>query len=252
MSDPDRAGRLTVVSAQERPDLADRADEETASTHEEWQVHGDVSNLYWGSLYDAYSEFQLVLHDQIGDIVLGEGNTIPCSWDETIEGLPTGIDEVIERGFAEDVEANNLSALNIRIVPGNEGQGHSRLLLMAMRELAAAQGFLNVIAPVLPNWKHRYPLIPIEEYAYWKRDDGLPFDPWIRVHHRLGADTLAVAPHSRLISGTVANWEEWTGLEFPESGDYLLPGGLTPMRVDCDRDLGVYWEPNVWMRHRTA
>jgi GNAT superfamily N-acetyltransferase len=246
---------LTVVSAQERPDLADRADEETASTHEEWQIHGDVSNRYWGSLYDVYREFQLVLYDETGDAVLGEGNTIPCFWDETVEGLPAGIDEVIGSGFPTGggpVEGNNLSALNIRIVPGHEGKGYSKLLLQAMRELAGARGFANVIAPVLPNWKHRYPLIPIEEYAHWQRDDGLPFDPWIRVHHRLGADLLRVAPRSRLVSGTVAEWEEWTGLEFPATGDYVLPGGLAPMRIDHDRDLGVYWEPNVWMRHRAG
>jgi hypothetical protein len=246
---------LSVVSARERPDLADRADQETASTHEEWQLHGDISNRYWSSLYDVYPELQLVVYDEASDVVLGEGNTIPCFWDETVEGLPTGIDEVIENGFPETgapADANNLSALNIRIVPGNEGQGHSRVLLQAMRELAGARGFANVIAPVLPNWKHRYPLIPIEEYVHWKRADDLPFDPWIRVHHRLGADLLRVAPRSRLITGTVAQWEEWTGIEFPATGDYVLSGGLVPMRIDRDRDLGVYWEPNVWLRHRAA
>ena len=245
----------TVVTARERPDLAARADDETASTHEEWQIHGDVSNRYWGSLYDLYPEFQLVLYEEAADLVLGEGNTIPCYWEGTVEGLPAGIDEVIANGFPHEgsrLEGDTLSALNIRIVPGHEGKGHSRLLLQAMRELAGARGFLNVIAPVLPNWKHRFPLIPIREYAYWKRDDGLPFDPWIRVHRRLGADLLAVAPRSRVVSGTLAEWEEWTGLDFPGSGDYLLPGGLAPMRVDRARDLGVYWEPNVWMRHRAS
>jgi hypothetical protein len=243
---------LSVVTARERPDLADRADDETASTHQEWEIHGDVSNRYWGSLYDVYPELQLVLYDESTDTVLGESNAIPCAWDETVEGLPAGIDEVIESGFSQAGEANNLSALNIRIVPGHEGRGHSRLLLQAMLDLTAERGFANVIAPVLPNWKHRYPLIPIEQYAQWKRDDGLPFDPWIRVHHRLGADFLRVAPCSRLVSGTVAEWEAWTGLDFPASGDYLLPGGLVPMRLDREQDLGVYWEPNVWMRHKAA
>jgi len=240
-----------VVSAQERPDLAERADEETAATHEEWQLHGDVTSRLWGSLYDVYPDFQLVLHDKANDVVLGEGNTIPCIWDETVDGLPAGIDEVMERALPERLNAaNNLSALNIRIVPGNEGRGHSRLLLQAMRALAAGQGFGNVIAPVLPNWKPRYPLIPIEHYAHWRRDDGLPFYPWIRVHHRLGADLLSVAPRSRLITGTVAEWEEWTGLEFPGTGEYLLPQGHVPVSIDREQDVGVYWEPNVWMRHR--
>ena len=41
----------------------------------------------------------------------------------------------------------------------------------------------------------------------------------------------------------------WTGLSFPESGDYVFPEGLATVRIDCKADLGSYWEPNVWMVH---
>ena len=29
------------------------------------------------------------------------------------------------------------------------------------------------MAPVRPTWKERYPLVPIERYAAWRRPDGL-------------------------------------------------------------------------------
>jgi hypothetical protein len=60
---------------------------------------------------------------------------------------------------------------------------------------------------------------------------------------------LRVAPRSLDVRGTVAEWEQWTGMAFPESGDYVVPGALVPVTIDRDRDEGRYVEPNVWMRH---
>jgi hypothetical protein len=49
------------------------------------------------------------------------------------------------------------------------------------------------------------------------------------------------------VSGTVSEWEEWTGLEFPGDGEYVVPGALSPVRFEHGH--GVYVEPSVWMRH---
>jgi hypothetical protein len=81
----------------------------------------------------------------------------------------------------------------------------------------------------------------------WRREDGLPYDPWIRAHERLGAEVLDVAPRSMTITGSRAEWEEWTGLQFPEDGDYVVPGALVPVRFE--NGAGTYVEPNVWMKH---
>ena len=123
-------------------------------------------------------------------------------------------------------------------------------MLAPMRSLAAEQLFGDLIAPLRPSWKHRYPLTAIENYARWTRDDGLPLDPWLRVHRRLGADVLSTHERSLRITGTVAAWEEWTDMRFPESGDYVFPEGLALLDIDLDADRGTYWEPNVWVRHR--
>jgi hypothetical protein len=47
----------------------------------------------------------------------------------------------------------------------------------------------------------------------------------------------------------VAEWEAWTGLALPDSGAYVFPDGLAPLRVDREADRATYWEPNVWMVH---
>ena len=42
------------------------------------------------------------------------------------------------------------------------------------------------------------------------------------------------------VTGTVAEWEEWTELAFPESGAYVVPGALVPVELDRERDEGLY------------
>ena len=123
-------------------------------------------------------------------------------------------------------------------------------MLEAMRHAAAARGVKDLVAPVRPSRKHLYPLTPIERYVEWRRDDGLLFDPWLRTHERAGATLVRVAPSSMRIAGTIENWEGWTGLRFPDTGTYVVPGALIPVDIDVDRDEGLYVEPNVWMRHR--
>ena len=111
----------------------------------------------------------------------------------------------------------------------------------------ASGGLRGVLAPVRPTLKERYPLIPIERYVTWRRDDGAHFDPWIRLHERVGGEILAPAPRSMVIEAPVADWEDWTAMRFPADGTYIVPGMLAPLEV---RDgVGVHVEPNVWLRH---
>jgi hypothetical protein len=125
----------------------------------------------------------------------------------------------------------------------------SRLIVRQMGMIAAERGFRSLIVPVRPTLKPRYPLTPMEHYIRWTQADGWPLDPWLRVHRRMGAEFMVVAAQSLVVTGTIAEWETWTQMCFPESGAYIVPGALVPVEIDCERDRGRYIEPNVWMRH---
>ena len=168
--------------------------------------------------------------------------------------LGPGIDASFEGGFrlrARGGSPSALCALAAEIRPGQQGRGLSSAALRAMARLASGAGLGHLIAPVRPNLKERYPTIPIERYTAWKREDGTPFDPWIRVHTRIGGRLGPALPRSMRITGSVADWESWTRMQFPETGDYVFPAGLAPVHIDRDQGTGRYWEPNVWLVHRT-
>jgi hypothetical protein len=240
---------VVVATAAERPELIGPAWEATQDVIPEYNNHGDVLNRYWGRLVDERPEFQFHLVD--GDEPVARGRCIPVRWDGTVADLPAGIDGAIARGFDEG-GANVLCALLIAVRRDVQRGGLSRVSLEGMVGIARRHGFGAVIAPVRPSWKERYPLVPIERYTAWRREDGLLLDPWMRVHERLGADVLKPEPESLRITGTVAEWEEWTEMAFPESGEYVFPQGLATVQIDRERDLGEYWEPNVWMRHQVT
>lgn len=243
-----------IVPVAEVADVDQRWYAATAGVWPEYNTHGDVLNRYWDRLGVDFAPFQFALVDDADDL-LARAHTIPCRWDGTRHGLPRGIDGVIEDGFAlreSGGEANALSALAIAVRPEFQRRGLSATLLDRMRSLAREHGLRTLIAPVRPTWKERYPLAPIERYATWTRDDGLPFDPWIRLHVRLGGQILRPEPRSLRITGSVAEWEEWTGMAFPESGEYVFPQGLATLTIDREADAGRYWEPNVWIEHPRA
>lgn len=218
----------------------------TKDTLPEYNDHGDVLNEYWHRLVDERPDFQFHLVD--GDEILARARSVPVRWNGAVDDLPDGIDGAIARAFDEG-GANVLCAMVIMVPRGLQGRGASGLALEAMVAIAREHGLEALIAPVRPSWKERYPLTPIERYATWRRDDGLLFDPWMRVHERMGAEILKPEPHSLRITGTVAEWEGWTEMAFPETGEYVFPRGLAPVAIEREADVGRYWEPNVWMRH---
>ena len=242
---------ITVHTAAERPDLW-KVGNDAPTVWPEYNHHGDVMNRWWGLLDEELPEFQFVLYDDDADSVLAQGFTGPLAWTGQDETLPDGIDTAIEQIIAQrrsGAPVSALCALAAEIQPGGRGRGLATAMLAAMREIAQRNGLRHLIAPVRPSWKERYPLTPIEDYVRWRRDDGQLLDPWMRTHERLGARVATPLPRSLRITGTVADWESWTDLVFPESGDYVFPQGLATVHIDRTADRGSYWEPNVWLIH---
>jgi GNAT superfamily N-acetyltransferase len=225
-----------------------------AFTMELWppfMLHDPVANGHWMEMIEGRPSWQLVL--LLDGEPVGQANAIPFVLDRGVGDLPDeGWEWVFLKGI-DDLKAGRtcraLAGIQITVKRDYQGKGLSSLLVGELRKRAKMAGIEEFVVPVRPTGKRLYPLIPMEEYASWKREDGLSVDPWVRVHQRLGAKIVKPCERAMIIRGSVSDWRAWTGMEFPKSGHYVVPGALSPVRVDIERDEGLYVEPNLWVRH---
>jgi GNAT superfamily N-acetyltransferase len=235
---------VKLVRYADRPDLRDRR-ERLSGSFPTYMHHNEPGGRYWLRLYEEHPDFQLGLLD--GDEVVAELHSVPTPWDGSDADLPSGWDEAFTRAFESDRAPKVLCALAISVLPERRGEQLASRMIQAMRDAVRTHGLRELIAPVRPTLKARYPLTPIERFVEWRRADGTHFDPWIRTHERVGGEIIALAPRSMVIEAPVSDWEEWTGLQLPEDGRYVVEGMLAPLEVRGG--IGRHVEPNVWIRH---
>ena len=219
----------------------------------EFMLHDQVASELWHELLDRFAEYQLALYDTQNQRVAAMANSFPLRWNDALAALPEGgWDWAFRKAVADEKQqlaANVHCAIQIVIRPDYQGQGLSTPAVEAVRSLTKLKGLHSLIIPIRPSEKDKYPLINLDHYVTWKTEQGLPFDAWLRVHVRAGGKMIKVCHESKLIRGTRAEWEEWTGMKFPQSGQYVIDGALNPMEMNVEKDEGIYIEPNVWMVH---
>lgn len=238
----------------ERPDLAGLG-ADFPDTWPEFMDQDPVANLYYSLTRTVYAEHAIIAFDRDDPTrALAKAYTVPFSYDG--DELPDGgWDEAIRRSALDRItgrEPNRISALEVTIQKDLRGTGLSRVMLDAMRDNARRLGFDVLLAPVRPNGKAALPEVPMADYAFRTREDGLPVDPWLRVHVRAGGRIVKVAPTSMTIAGTLAEWRSWTGLPFDADGPVVVPDALAPVLCDTAQGHAVYVEPNVWVEHDLA
>ena len=220
-------------------------------TWPEFMQHDSIVEGHWPFLYTDFLEYQFAAFaDQM---IAGVGNTVPIYWNDEFHKLPAGgLDWSMAKSIADKkkgLEPNVLVGVQILVNPELQSKGLSYFFLDLMKDVAKDHGIPHIALPVRPTKKHLYPLIPMEEYISWTNADMEPFDPWIRVHIKTGGSIVSVCSESMAIRGSVDDWEEWTGLEFFSSGEYIVDKALCPVEINLEKNMGTYIEPNVWIIH---
>ncbi|MFE6678427.1 N-acetyltransferase [Streptomyces sp. NPDC057729] len=246
---------LTITTLAARPELAGAA----GRMPDSWPGFVLEDLVGWANyprIAVDFPEYVLVATDEDGAVV-ARAYSVPFALHAPGrgEGLPEGgWDQVLLWAFSDlrhGRTPDTVSAIEIAVANGRQGEGISARMVAAMRENAGRLGFADLVAPVRPSAKHLDASAPMEEYARRTRaEDGLPYDPWLRVHVRAGGVIEAVAPVSMTVSGSLARWRSWTGLPFDEDGPVEVPGALVPVQCSVAHGYAVYVEPNVWVRHR--
>lgn len=246
---------LVIANLVDRPDLADSF-WEFDDLWPRFMQQDPIGDLYYSRATDRYAAYTMVAYDSDApERPVARSCSVPFAFGDEVDRpeLPLdGWDGVIRWGWLDDLDgrqATHVSALEIAIRRDLRGKGLASVMLEAMRDNVKALGFNDLYAPVRPSGKAEVPHTPMPEYAAQVRPDGLPVDPWLRVHARAGGEVVRVCPRAMTISGALAEWREWTGMPFDVTGDVVVPGALTPVHCDVDHDHAVYVEPGVWVRH---
>lgn len=248
--------RFKIISPMELDDYRQQAGDIAEASWPEFMMHDAVANENWHELFERFNEYQFALLDTESGRMAAIANSLPFHWDQPLEELPErGWDWVFLKAVEDHKNGkrpNIQSAIQINIHPAYQGQSLSTGMVQAMREIAKSKGFENLVAPVRPTQKSSYPLTSIDDYITWTTEEGLPFDAWLRVHARLGGRILKPCHEAMTIRGTRIEWQEWTGMRFPQTGSYIIPGALNPIEMNLEKEEGIYIEPNVWMVHNCS
>jgi hypothetical protein len=206
---------------------------------------------YYDDILEKFAHFQLCLVDVASDVPVALANCVPASIGRDLDDLPPeGWDWLVETGASEGSSRRNvLGALAISVPAVHRGKGYAVRMLREMRELARARDFEALIAPVRPTSKHNYPGVAMAEYIRWTDSEGRMFDPWLRSHLAQGGELVGPCDRSMVVKEHIAFWETWVGRRFEQSGNYMLAGALAPLSIDLERQVGVYEEPNVWVKY---
>ena len=139
--------------------------------------------------------------------------------------------------------------LSANVDPEFRSLKFSYALIQAAKEIATLLNLSCVLAPVRPTQKSQFPYMPIAEYLAKRSGSGEIFDPWLRTHKKLGGEILNICTESVIVKASLNKWQEWLGLTVLPSS-FIPEMGLVPVSVDQQKNLGIYSEPNVWVRYK--
>lgn len=205
----------------------------------------------WLHLENYFPEFQKFLIGPDEDLI-GFINTVPFQFEGPLNDLPDeGWDWMLSKGisdYEEGIRPNLLGGLQVIVRKKYQRLGYSQKILSCCKKEVSASHISQLVIPIRPTKKHLFPKVSMTEYLSYK-DEGKIFDPWIRTHVKGGAEIIKICECSMFVDGNIEFWERILGRKIYQGGDYLLDGALSPIKIDFQKNLGEYREPNVWIKY---
>lgn len=247
------SNEFTQVSIAQRPELASRIEQLIEDVWPAYfrKAHAwpDKGSVDWEGIYHRWPHLQLALLD--GDRLIAAANSAPLAWNSSATSLPQeGWDWAMRSALEHHEtgqETHTLCGLAVTIARDRQGEGLSRRMLKWMQATGQANGMSRLIVPVRPMHKARHPHTTMAEYATWRNAAGLPRDPWVRTHVRIGGQIVGPCAKAMRMTGTIQEWSEWLDTPLPATGSITHPQLLAPLQIADGSAL--YTEPNLWVIH---
>jgi hypothetical protein len=246
------AANLVIRSRADSPELKKAA---ASIEHAAWSDLGFLNYTrshyeHYSDLLDAYPEYQLCLVDEDTGYPVAVANSVPVVCSGPADLPPEGWDWLVETAARnKNGAANMLGALAVSVPTVHRSKGYARMMIRALLELAERKKLDGVVVAVRPSAKVKHPWVSLSEYITWTDPKGRMYDPWIRSHLASGGKIVGLAERSMVVHEPLAFWETWSKQHFQASGNYALEGAIAPVKIDVDRRIGTYEEPNVWVAY---
>src|ERR1700760_2905120 len=172
-----------IVLSSQNPDLKYSTQEKFKACWDEFMRHDEVVMRYREYRDREFGDYHFFVTGKDQN-VLALCKSVPTYWDGREETLPCGYDDALEyamMNYKTNARSNwnTLLGTSINVFKEYRNLGLSSFCLTAMKQICRNNGFQRLIIPVRPNWKHKYPMVELDEYINWKNADGRAFDPWI-------------------------------------------------------------------------
>lgn len=205
----------------------------------------------WSKLENYFPEYQQFLISKDNELI-GFINALPFQFDSSLNELSdSGWDWMFSKGisdFENMIKPNYLGGLQVIVRSKFQSRGYSKRILNHAKDLFREYKLLNLVIPIRPTEKEKFPRMPMSTYLNLKTD-GKVFDPWIRTHITGGAEIIKVCRESMTMTGDISFWESILNRKIIESGKYELDGALELISIDVANNIGHYVEPNIWIKY---
>lgn len=211
----------------------------------------EVIKKNWTKLENYFPEYQQFLIDPNEELI-GFINTVPFHFNKSLSELPEfGWDWMFEKAITDyetKTNPNFLGGLQVIVKSKFQGKGFSKQILNYTKNFIKSTKLLNLVIPIRPTEKHKFPQMPMTAYLKLKNENEI-YDPWIRTHIKGGAQIIKVCEKSMTMKGDIKFWESMLNKKILKSGKYKLEGALDLITIDCENNIGQYVEPNIWIKY---
>jgi hypothetical protein len=199
-------------------------------------------------IFANFSAYHLFLIDAETNDTVGVSINVPLCWNGLPEDLPT-YNGLLTRCLDEHQAGRKPTALCAilgAVSPSYRSKGVFKRVFAETTELLKKHDIRHFLSPVRPSNKQLYPNFDIADFLSWRSPDGQLIDPWLNSFEQQGAKFLGIARDAITVNAPVEQWTKWTGMQFPVSGDFVIPGGHRMLKVDRASGVARYAEDHVW------
>ena len=155
--------------------------------------------------------------------VIGAGMVGHFWWDGNPDSLPGGWSDAVRKLYLDFVTASKVNTrilLSAWLDKGHRGARLAERLVRGMLEAGGDEQAEYCVLPGLPTSRTRdreLAEMPFEEFARRTGPDGMPEDPWIGLHLRMGGGSSSTPTGLIDSCGNCAHWRtsELTSTSFP-------------------------------------